>query len=336
MFLILVVVLALVVLGSGGLYWALHNSQGGSSRTVYFQVGPGDGVTSIADRLSGDGLISNTLFFRLDARIQGLGGKLKVGDYALRHNMSIDQVVSTLADYRVATARVTIPEGRRIEENAAILQAAGVDARSYLAEASHPAARGLRIGVLADKPASATLEGYLFPDTYEVTPHSSGRQFAIRQVRHLDQLVTPAMRQALRRQHRTIFQALILASIVEREARLDSERGTIAGVFVNRLNTGMVLDADPTVQYAAGHSGNWWPVLYDLAKNIDPASPYNTYDHQGLPPGPIANPGLKSILAAVYPKNTPYFYFVAVRGGHGKHVFAKTLQEQTANQAKYG
>lgn len=337
-FLVIILAVIAIVGGSGGLYWALHRAQGGSSRHVLFHVGAGDSVTGVADRLSSEGLLSNTLLFRLDARIQGLGGKLKVGDYTLRHNMSIDQMVAALSRYKAPTVRVTIPEGKRIEEIAAILRSRGIRAKSFLQEARHPDPKYLQSPILQDKPKGASLEGYLFPDTYYVSPHSSGKEFARLMVQQMGKEVSPGMLATLHSRHRTVFQMLTLASIVEREARLASERPTIAGVYWNRLTktSSKIMDADPTVQYAIGKPGDWWPVLRNYAVDIAPNSPYNSYTHGGLPPGPIANPGLGSIAAAVRPSKTPYFYFVAVKGGHGKHVFARTLAEQNANIQKYG
>ncbi|GAC1462819.1 MAG: endolytic transglycosylase MltG [Chloroflexota bacterium] len=324
----LLLILALVGAGGGvgvGL-WAIHRAQGTSSAPVAVHVHLGDTVTTIADRLQRRGVIDNALLFRLDARVHHLNSTLKVGDYALRRNMSIDEMVAALALYRQRYIEITIREGLRKEQIAAILQAHGIDARSFLQEANHPT---LRIAILADRPR--TLEGYLFPNTYKVIPKSSGRLFADGMVRQLNSLFTPRMRAQARAHGFSIFQALTLASIVEREARVPSERGLIAGVYANRLRLHMFMDADPTVQYALGSPSKWWPVI--SLQDYQLRAAYNTYIHLGLPPGPIANPGLGSIQAAVNPVSTPYLYFVA-RGG-GRHIFARSLAEQNANIAKY-
>lgn len=334
-FFLFVLGLVLIIGGGGGAYWALHRAQSASSQTVRFRVGPGDSVTSVADRLAARHLLTNTLLFRLDARLTGLAGKLKVGEYVLRRNMSIDGMVVALARYRAQTISITIPEGKRAEEIAAILQAHGIDAKSFLAEVRRPNDTYLNASILADKPAGASLEGYLYPNTYDVTPRSSGKAFARVMVQELDRVVTPRMRASLRAQHRSFYQALKLASIVEREARVASERPLIAGVYMNRIKGNWFLGADPTVQYALGRPGDWWPRLQAPAASLATASPYNTYLHQGLPPGPIANPGLASIAAAIWPKRTAYYYFVAI-GATGRHVFARTLAEQNANIQKYG
>ncbi len=201
----------------------------------------------------------------------------------------------------------------------------------------------LHAGILQGKPANATLEGYLAPNTYLVQPHSGGGEFARLMVQQLDREFTPTMRAAMAAKHLTTYQALTLASIVEREARLPADRPKVASVYLNRLRLGMPLDADPTVQYALatdqhnkGARGRWWPVLQDQAFNIEPQSPYNTYRNKGLPPGPIANPGLASLRATIYPANTNFLYFISIPHSGGKLAFATTLEEQTANEQKYG
>jgi UPF0755 protein len=325
-------VLVAGILGFGGFYWMFHRPQGSASSKVTFQVSAGDTVTSVADRLQSDGLIDNALFFRLDGRLHNLGAKLKPGAYTLRKNMSVDEMVGALSLYRQKLIRITIPEGLRFEQMAAILQAHGIDAKSFLQEARHPNLHFLNATILNDKPASASLQGYLYPNTYFVPQHFSGKDFARTMVDQLDKAFTPPMRAQAHKNHWSDFQVLTLASIVEREARHESERPTIAGVYANRLRQGIGLFADPTVQYAVGTPKDWWPVL-SLAQ-LHVTSAYNTYQRKGLPPGPIANPGLLSIKAAVSPQKTKDMYFVA-KGNTGYHAFAVTYAQQLQNQAKY-
>lgn len=336
--LLLVVVFVLIVAalaGGGGLYWSIHQSQSGSSRTVMFHVGPGDTVTTLADRLQRDGLIQNSLLFRVDARLRGLGSQLKVGDYPLRGNMSVDQTVTALTVYHAKTIRVTIPEGFRIEQTAQTLLAHGINGQAFLKAVDNPSA--LRYSILRGIPRGHTLEGYLFPNTYDVPPHYGGAAFARDMVAALDRAFTPAMRAQAAADHMTIYQVLTLASIVEREARVPSERPVIASVYLNRMNRAMggqvdyKLQADPTVQYVVGTRKDWWPLL--SVSQLQTPSPYNTYVNAGLPPGPICSPGLSSIRAVLYPKHTHYLYFVAK--GHGRHAFAATYQQQLANQQRY-
>jgi UPF0755 protein len=187
---------------------------------------------------------------------------------------------------------------------------------------------------LDDLPEGATLEGYLFPDTYSLPRDKvTARDVILTALRNFDKKVTPQMRADLQAQGRTLYDAIRLASIVEREAGVEQERPTIAGVYLNRLNDGMALDADPTIQYALGNTRDpetWWPqITQDDYQGVQ--SPYNTYLNVGLPPGPIANPALASIQAAIYPEKHPYYFFRTSCNNDGTHVFAKTLEEQIAH-----
>jgi UPF0755 protein len=332
-FLAFLVALCGVIGVGGGLYYGLHKSQGSSGRTVNFHVGAGDTVTTVANRLQRKGLIDNTLLFRLDARLENLAGALKVGDYQLRPNMSIDGMIAALRVPHTTYLTVVIPEGLRMEQIARRLQAQGINGQTFLQEARHPNLKFLNASILYDKPAGVGLEGYLFPNTYKVPLGYTGPEFARYMVQQLSVEFTPQMRATARAHGLSVFQALTLASIVEREAEVARERPIIAGVYYNRLRDKIELGADPTIQYVDGSPGNWWPVLQQEARLIHPNSPYNTYTHLGLPPTPISNPGLSSIEAAVSPARTPYLYFVAK--GNGQHAFATTLAQQTANIAKY-
>jgi UPF0755 protein len=332
-FFVFLIALCAIIGVAGGLYYGLHRAQGNSGKGFSFRVGPGDTVTTVANRLQHRGIVNSALLFRVDAKIQNLAGNLKVGDYILRKNMSIDGMVAALQIPHTSYITVVIPEGFRMEQIATRLKDDGIDPQSFLQEARNPNLKFLNASILADKPAGYGLEGYLFPNTYKVPSGYSGRDFAKYMVHELSLVFTPAMRASARAHGLSIFQALTLASIVEREAQVARERPIIAGVYFNRLKDKMQLGADPTVQFIVGTPRKWWPVLQVEARTIHPNNPYNTYTHTGLPPSPIANPGLSSIQAAVAPARTPYLYFVAK--GNGQHAFATTLAEQTANIAKY-
>lgn len=326
--LVLLVVVAGLA-GAGWFYWTIHQPISSDASAVRFHVGSGDTVTTVADRLESEGVINNSLLFRIDAKLRDLGGRLKVGDYVLRRNMSTNGVITALTIYHAATISVTIPEGYRIEQIAAVLQSRGISGAQFLRAAEHPG--HISLSILQGKPTTATLEGYLFPSTYDVPPHYSGAAFARYMVTTLGQKFTPRLRARARTDHLTVYQVLTLASIVEREAKIPSERPIIASVYLNRLHIGMPLQADPTVQYVLGTAKDWWPVISQADYQISAA--YNTYVHNGLPPGPIANPGMASIIAVLYPRHTKFLYFVA--SGHGHHVFSETYAQQLQNEAKY-
>ena len=328
-------VLACVVLVSVGvvLYgeYKIHAPQGAGSNPVLFSVVSGDSPTTIANRLQQRGILHNSLLFKIDSRLRGLGGRLYAGTYTLRPNMSIDQMISTLESFRVRLLSITIPPGWRATEIAELLTSHGINGRDFMHAVNHPQYRfGFRIG----GPRNRSLQGFLFPDTYLVDPHISGAAFATLMARRFGEIFKPRMRLLAEREHRTIYHIVVMASIIEREDRFVYQKPTIASVYYNRLEAHMPMDSDPTVQFALGHPGDWWPEL-SIADYHSVQSPYNTYLHMGFPPGPIANPDLSSLEAALHPARTNYFYFSG-KGNTGVLLFATTLQQQQENVAKYG
>ncbi len=303
---------------------------------VPFLVHEGQSTEEIAQALQRAGLVNNPLVFRVMARLRGVDGKLQAGEYQLRRNMSVDELLVVLQHAPVKELTVTFIEGWRIEEFAAALQRRQLlDGSAFLALAQQGAAT---YSWLRSRPDGASLEGYLFPSTYRLTEETTPQQLLDRMLQKFGEVLTPAMREQIRSQGRTIHEVVTLASIVEREAVLSGERQRIAGVYVNRLREGIGLYADPTVQYALGYQPNaetWWkrPLLF---QDLEIDSPYNTYRYAGLPPGPICNPGLASLQAAIDPEAHEFFYFVANDvAGDGSHVFARTLSEHVQNQQRY-
>jgi UPF0755 protein len=253
--------------------------------------------------------------------------------------MSTDEIIQVLARGEVKRGLVaTIPEGWRAEQVADRLESAGLAPREeFLAAVAAPASVP-GFDVLGISPPPPRLEGYLFPDTYEVPQAVTGAHAAELMLKTFNQRVGSAVR-APSQASLTPQQVVTLASIVEREAKVASERSTIASVYLNRLARGMPLQADPTVQYAiatrdgpTAASYGYWRDLTEA--DLQVASAYNTYLHTGLPPGPICNPGEASIRAVLQPAQTDYLYFVATTDGSGTHLFARTLAEHDANVAK--
>lgn len=308
----------------------------GDTRKVTFAIEPGETAATIGPRLEQMGLIRDAGLFSMLVRYRGVDHALEAGEYQLSPGMSLEQIVTELQHGLAKGVLVTIPEGWRMEQVAARLEEAGLGkAEEYLAlmrkhDYSYP--------WLKERPegAPAGLEGFLFPDTYQFPADAKPAAVIDAMLRNFDRRVTPELRRDLASHGLSFYQALALASIVEREAVKAEERPTIAGVFLARLDRGMPLQADPTVSYAKGfdpQSNRWWtPMQQDESKTVD--SPYNTFLHAGLTPGPICSPGLASIQAVAHPVKTNYLYFVAK--GDGSHVFAQTFEEHLANVRKYG
>ena len=244
----------------------------------------------------------------------------------------------------IATTTVTTLEGWRCEEVAAALEEAGIVSAEAFLQVVRGGAEALGTedyGFLADRPEGSLtdLEGFLFPDTYQFPKDSEAVRVVGTMLQNWDRRVPADMREKAATRGMTLYEVVTLASVVEREAVVDEERPRIAGVYLNRLEREMRLEADPTVQYALGldaQTGRWWtPLTIDQVQNTD--SPYNTYGVGGLPPGPICNPGLASIRAVVNPEQTDYLYFVANKvAGDGSHVFAVTFDEHVGNVQQYG
>ena len=318
----------------------LESPAGTHAGSVAFSVEPGETATTIANRLQEQGLISDSQLFRLYMRYAGVDAKLEAGQFALSPSLNMIEIAERLQRARAEEIVVTIPEGLRAEEIADLLTAQGAldgERLLELVRAGDPAAAGLgAYDFLDDRPPGATLEGFLFPDTYRLLVPAEPEDLLARMLDNFDRQVTPEMRQTARAAGRSLHEVVTLASIVEREALLAEEEPVIADVFLNRLEKGMFLRADPTVQYAMGYQpdrGQWWktPVQLDEYGTVD--SPYNTYLYPDLPPGPICSPGVSAIQAAIYPADTKFLYFMAT--GDGGHAFAETWEEHEANVARY-
>jgi UPF0755 protein len=242
--------------------------------------------------------------------------------------MSIVELSELLQRARTSRYTLTVPEGWRMEQVAEALARLdlGFSAAEFLQAVDQPPPDW------SDPPASAeSLEGFLFPDTYQLDPGMSPVEVAELMVADLEARLSQDVLVGFEAQALTPFEAITLASIVEREAIVASERPLIASVFLNRLELGIPLQADPTVQYPIGsQAGDWWKAALS-AEDLQVESPYNTYLHGGLPPGPIASPGMASLESVASPAQTGYLFFRAACDGSGRHVFAATFEEHVAN-----
>jgi UPF0755 protein len=255
--------------------------------------------------------------FRLYGRLTGGDRNIKPGTYLLKHGTPWKDIVSALNGGHGLVNTITIPEGYSLSQITPLL------ARTLKvpADSVEAAVRDTALLARLDIP-NKTVEGYVFPDTYAFPLGTTARQAVREMVYAFERRWRPDWDSSLVELKINRNDLVTMASIVEREARLPEERPVIAAVYYNRLRRGMLLQADPTIQYALGHHVG--RVLY---KDLAIESPYNTYIHKGLPPGPVASPGVASLAAAANPANVPYLYFVASKDGH--HEFRMTLDEHT-------
>ena len=312
----------------------LHAPYGNSEETIRFTIAPGTNAAAIATSLYDTGLIRDKQLFLHYARVEGLDRKFEAGVYFLNETLSIAEIAPMLTDSRSSHILFRNLEGSRIEEIAAL-----IDSKSRFGFSGDDFLRTVQTGAdlppdfagWAGIPDGASLEGFLFPDTYQLPPDISA--LALRDLlldafrdRVGEQLRTDALAQGF-----SLHQVVTLASIVEREAVWREEHDDIAAVYRNRMAINMKLEADPTVQYGLqGRRAGWWPPI-TRADYQQVLSPYNTYLIGGLPPGPIASPGLSAIQAAIYPAESNYYFFRAACDNSHFHNFAVTFDEHLAN-----
>jgi len=301
----------------------------GSGGEQTFTIELGESVNSVSSHLEVVGLIRDAESFRSYLIYSGLDTSIQAGKYKLSAAMSAIDIAHELQDATSAEVTFVVLSGWRTEEIANSLSTSGLDIteQDFISAVQHPS-------IAYDFLAGATSsEGFLFPDSYIFARTITADELIDQLVRNFSLHLSADMKNGFEKQGLTVYQAVTLASIVEREAVQDEEKPLIASVYLNRLRIGMKLDADPTVQYAMGYdsvSRGWWknPLsLDDLKFN----SLYNTYTYVGLPPAPISNPGLKALQAVAFPGETSYYYFRAKCNGSGFHIFAETFDEQLAN-----
>lgn len=325
---------ALVLVIIGGLIYfgsLLEPLEPASVKQIEVKIPQGSTTVGVARLLEREGIVQSSLGFSVYTRWSGRDSTLRAGEYLLSPGMSVREILDKLASGAVEIQTFTIPEGYTIRQMAELLNAKGYGDRDRFIEAvggvqlSYDYLPSPDSGELTPE---ARLEGYLFPATYKITKGTPEEQIVRMMAKRFDREITPEFRKKAKALGLTVNQAVTLASIVEREAKRDSERPMVAAVFLNRIRLGMKLESCATVQYALGETKE--RLLY---KDLQVDSPYNTYKIAGLPPGPIASPGHASLQAAVNPAKVDYLYFVVSESGH--HAFSRTLAEHNRNKQKY-
>jgi len=294
-----------------------------------FVVVQGESIASISTRLQEAGLIRSPYAFRVYLIYTGLDTTIQSGTFRLSPAMTAREIAHALQDSTPTEVTFYILPGWRMEEIAAALPTSGLNVtpEAFLSSARSPRSAAELL------PAGASAEGFLFPDAYTLPRNITADQLISVMLQNFILHLTPDLRDGFARQGLDVYQAVTLASIVEREAVVEDEHPLIASVFLNRLAIGMRLDSDPTVQYALGYNaaqGTWWtnPLSWE---DLQVDSPYNTRVYSGLPPAPICNPSLSALQAVAYPAQTPYYYFLARCDGSGRHAFAETYEQHLQN-----
>jgi len=298
------------------IWFASHPLSGSKSASLF--IHPGDTGTQVAQRADNLGLVPSVRSFRILSILTGLDTKLRVGRYDFTSDHSRLDIYRMLRDGKAVSIKITIPEGLTLKRILSILADSTHSSHDEFRKLATDTAFIMTLGFQTE-----SLEGYLFPQTYLV-PWSSPPSYTITAVTdNLNNFLVDSLKNRMREIDFSLHETLTLASLIEAEARDGEERQLISSVYHNRLRQGMRLQCDPTVIYAMGGLDRAL-----LLKDLEIDSPYNTYKYSGLPPGPICSPGSASILAALYPAETRFLYFVA--DGSGKHVFSETLQQHNA------
>ncbi len=327
LWLLALVGLAVPIAGGVWVWQTLHRPYRAYQGERLIAVEPGTGARAILERLEEAGVLPDARLARAFLVYRLGDPSLKAGEYRFEEPLSTPQVLDKLIRGRVVTYPVTVIEGLTLEEIASSLAAKGFGDDETLRLGMR------RSDLIADlDPEAENLEGYLYPDTYSFARGTAESEIVATLVRTFRKRFTAEVAPLLPGAGgRTVRELVTLASIVEKEARVDGERGLIAGVYANRLRIGMGLYADPTVIYAFKLLGTWDGNLRRKDLKLD--SPYNTYVYPGLPPGPICSPGVASLIAAASPAETRHLYFVS--RNDGTHVFAENLAEHNRNVTRW-
>jgi UPF0755 protein len=324
-FLLLVIIAAGAA--AGVLYLRINKPYRGFETAEQFvEIPQGTGSSLIGQRLAAAGVVRDPMTFRVALWLSHQGRHLKAGEYRFDHAMTPFEVIDKMARGDVFVVSLTFPEGLTIAEMSKIFESHGLGTAATFVEAARDGSL-----IHAVDPAAKDLEGYLFPETYNVPRHTDAGKLVRMMVARFEKILTPELRQAAAARNLSVRQAVTLASIVEKETAKTDERPLVAAVYSTRLRIGMPLQCDPTVIYALVKAHRYDGNIHKDDLSFD--SPYNTYRYPGLPPGPIASPGRASIEAAVHPADADFLYFVS--RNDGSHEFAHTLEEHNRNVQKF-
>lgn len=317
-----------------GIYWPKDPV---SQKESIFLIQKGQGAKEIAENLKRENLIRCALCFRIYVLFKGFATKLQTGRYLLSPSMTIPEIAEKFVLGKVVKEKITIIEGWNLKDIAVFFEERGICQEEEFLEISKRDFSD-QFEFLKDKPKELSLEGYLFPDTYYINTTFSTivenvsltklENIVKKMLKNFDKKLTPELRKEIQKQGKTIFEIITMASMLEKEVKSFEDKKLVSGILWKRLKNNMPLQVDATITYITGKKTTKIP-----KEDLEIDSPYNTYKYRGLPLGPISNPGLESIMAAIYPKESEYWYYLSTPDG--KTIFSKTLQEHNLAKAKY-
>lgn len=328
----IIISLALVLLIVGGFFYfryEVYYSHGSFAGKKVFEVGKGEGNAQVSERLKDEGLVSGRICFYYYMKSHALMNKILPGKYELSGKMTIQEIAQTLTQKKEEFVKITFPEGWTSAKMAKRLTENNLPGDDFLKLVNNPDTFRDKYEFLKD-PKTKSLEGFLFPDTYFFTPQSTAENIISKMLDNFSERIDEKMKGDMEKQKKNLKEILTMASVVEMEVKSDEDRSVVSGIFWNRVNSGRALQSCATIAYILGVSKKQYTF-----EDTRIASPYNTYLNPDLPPGPIGNPGLSAIRAAIYPRSTEYMYFLS-DPETGKTYFAKTIDEHNANKVKFG
>lgn len=331
-FLVIILSFLLLFWSWQGIYLPKNSS---SEQERLFTVEKGQNLFQVAVELEEEGLIKNKFLFGLYIGFKGNQEKLQAGNYLLSSSMTIPEIADKIVSGDIAKDTITIIEGWNLNDIARYLEERGLSTAAQFLEITNPPFDDFiaEYGFLKDKPEGLNLEGYIFPDTYcFLKQEENGKEMTVQILRraldNFEKKLSQDLKEEIKSQKKTIFEIITMASLLEKEVRTLEDKKMVAGVLWKRLQNNIPLQVDATISYITGKKST--KVSIEETK-ID--SPYNTYKYRGLPLGPICNPGLDSIISAVYPENSSYWYYLSTP--EGETIFSRTLDEHNTAKNKY-
>lgn len=314
----------------------IYGSLGSEDDKLVFEVAKGEGVTEIISNLLKQELINSEFFFKMHLKNTNNDSKLQAGSYDLHRAMSVDEIIDVLASGKALSEEIDIKflEGWTIKDMDEYLAKNNLAKEGIFSSRSSKEVSAWpfefeKPDFLESVPGGVDFEGYLFPDTYRVFKGATVDDIAKKMFDNLDKKLSKELREEIERQGKTIHEIMTMASIIEKEVITDKDMALVSGVLNKRLEIGMNLEVDSSVNYATGQSRP--SVTYD---DLQIDSPYNTYKYGGLPPGPICNPGERAIIASVYPKESQFLFYLN-RQDTGETIFSRNYNEHIRNKNKY-
>ncbi|MFZ3031700.1 MAG: endolytic transglycosylase MltG [Candidatus Moraniibacteriota bacterium] len=313
--------------------YVTNNVTGSLASEQRFDVRPGENALTLGKRLEESGIVFSQYTFFWYLFHEEKTHQIIAGQYLLSGKLTVPEIALILTSGKTVSRdiKVTFPEGWTMAKMAERLTANKLPGEAFLALAKKPLPEWKKtFDFLSDVPAGASLEGYLFPDTYFFAPEATASDIIVSMLKNFDRRYDETLRQGVAQSGRSLFALMTMASIIEEEGRTPGERDMISDIFWKRIAIGQALQSDATVNYIHGTT-RLQPTLKDTEIN----SPYNTYKNTGLPPGPISNPSIISLRAAIFPKSNPYFYFL-VDAKTGVTIYSQTFEEHVRNRGLHG